>query len=154
MNNDTNWVSFDTTLSAFGNNTGIEVPDEVIEELNAGKRSSLMVRVNGYVYQVTPGVMDGRTMLSFSADHRQKSGLQGGDEIHVELAVATTPPEVEMPDDFRKALEESDTKAFFDSLSNSLQRYHCDQINGAKTEETRQRRIEKAVGLFKQGKKR
>ncbi len=154
MSDDTKWASFNTTLTAFGNNTGIVVPDEVMEELNAGKRPSLMVRVNGYAYQVTPGVMDGRTMLSFSADHRQQSGLKGGDKVHVELAVATTPREVEMPDDLRKALEESDTWAFFDSLSNSLQRYHCDQINGAKAEETRQRRIEKAVSLFKQGKKR
>lgn len=154
MTGDPTWISFDTSLSSFGNNTGIVVPDEVIEKLNAGKRPSLMVRVNGYAYQVTPGIMDGRTLLSFSADHRQKSGLQGGDAIHVELAVATTPREVEMPDDFREALEESGTRAFFDSFSNSLQRYHCDQVNAAKSEETRQRRIEKAVGLFREGKKR
>lgn len=154
MNDDTNWVSFDSTLLAFGNNTGIEVPDDVLAKLNAGKRPSLMVRVNGYTYQVSPGTMDGRTMLSFSADHRQKSGLQGGDQIHVELAVATGPREVELSDDFRQALEASGTWAFFESLSNSLQRYHCDQINGAKTEETRERRIEKAIGLFKEGKKR
>ena len=43
---------------------------------------------------------------------------------------------------------------FFNSLSNSLQRYHCDLINGAKAAETRQRRIGKAIGLFKDGKKR
>ena len=154
MNSDPEWVSFDTILSSFGNNTGIEVPDNVMQELDAGKRPSLMVRVNGYEYQTTPGVMDGKTMLSFSADHRKKSGLSGGDAIHVELAAATAPREVEMPDAFLKALEDSNTLDFFNSLSNSLQRYHCDLINGAKTEETRQRRIDKAVNLFKEGKKR
>jgi hypothetical protein len=36
----------------------------------------------------------------------------------------------------------------------SLQRFHVDTINGAKTDETRQRRIEKAVAFFRTGKKR
>jgi hypothetical protein len=154
MNSDPKWVSFDATLSSFGNNTGIEVPDEVMQELDSGKRPSLMVRVNGYEYQTTPGVMDGKTMLSFSSEHRKKSGLKGGEPIHVELAVATTPREVKMPDAFLKALKDSNAIDFFNSLSNSLQRYHCDLINGAKTEETRQRRIDKAISLFKKGKKR
>lgn len=154
MNSDPKWVSFDSTLSLFGNNTGIVVPDEVMQELDAGKRPSLIVRVNGYEYQTTPGVMDGKTMLSFSSEHRKKSGIKGGDAVHVELAAATTPREVKMTDNFLKALEDSNTLDFFNSLSNSLQRYHCDLINGAKTEETRQRRIDKAISLFKKGKKR
>ncbi|MGW8180347.1 MAG: YdeI/OmpD-associated family protein, partial [bacterium] len=145
MSDDTQWVSFDTTLSSFGNNTGIIIPNEIIQKLNAGKRPSVMVRVNGYEYQNTLGVMNGQVMLSFNADHRDKTGLKGGAKIHVELAVSTTPRKVEMSEDFLSALKDSDTLAFFDSLSNSLQRYHCDLINGAKTEETRQRRIEKAI---------
>lgn len=43
---------------------------------------------------------------------------------------------------------------FFAGLSNSLQRYHVDTIRSAKTPETRQRRIEKAVQLFRAGRKR
>jgi hypothetical protein len=154
MSNDAKWISFDTTLSAFGNNTGIEVPDEIIADLNAGKRPALMVKVNGYDYQNTPGIMNGKTMLSFSSEHRKETGLKGGDKIHVELAVSTTPREVEMSEDFMEALQASNTEEFFNELSNSLQRYHCDLINGAKTDETRERRIEKAIGLFKEGKKR
>lgn len=154
MSKDTKRVSFDTTLSAFGNNTGIEIPDRIIEELNAGKRPSLIVSVNGYEYQNTPGIMNGKTLLSFNSEHRKKTGLNGGDKIHVELAVSSTPREVAMSEDFMKALKASNTEEFFNKLSNSLQRYHCDLINGAKTEETRQSRIEKAVNLFKAGKKR
>jgi hypothetical protein len=122
-----------------------------------GENAKLVGRIQkryGYEYQTTPGVMDGKTMLSFSTEHRKKSGLNGGDPIHLELAVATTPREVKMPDAFLKALKDSNTLDFFNSLSNSLQRYHCDLINGAKTEETRQRRIDKAISLFKEGKKR
>jgi uncharacterized protein YdeI (YjbR/CyaY-like superfamily) len=35
-----------------------------------------------------------------------------------------------------------------------LQRYHADSINGAKTADTRQRRIDKSVQLFLDGKQR
>ena len=72
----------------------------------------------------------------------------------MEVAVSTTPRKVEMPEDFLEALQDSNTLDFFNSLSNSLQRYHCDLINGAKAADTRQRRIDKAIGLFKDGKKR
>ncbi len=46
------------------------------------------------------------------------------------------------------------TRAFFDALPNSLQRFHIDNINGAKTEATRERRIDKSISLFLEGKKR
>jgi len=45
-------------------------------------------------------------------------------------------------------------RAFFDKLSNSMQRYHVDNINGAKSADTRQRRIDKAIALFLDGKQR
>lgn len=147
-------VIFDTTLSSFGNNTGIEIPNLVLEKLAAGKRPSLMVEVNGYQYQCTPGIMNGKTLLSFSSEHRNKSNLTGGDQIHVKLTVATELRKVEMPEEFLKALRATKTEEFFKSLSNSLQRYHCDLINGTTAEETKQRRIQKAVDLFKQGEKR
>jgi uncharacterized protein YdeI (YjbR/CyaY-like superfamily) len=39
-------------------------------------------------------------------------------------------------------------------LSNSMRRYHVDNINGAKSADTRQRRIDKAIALFLDGKQR
>ena len=41
-------VTFDTTVIATGNNTGIVVPDEMIERLGAGRRPAVVVNVNGY----------------------------------------------------------------------------------------------------------
>lgn len=141
-------------MSIFGSNTGIQIPEDVMTELNAGKRPSLLLKVNGYEYQCTPGVMGGKTLASFSSEHRSKSGIGGGDEIHVEVSVADSPRKVEMTPEFQKALKEHEVIEFFDYLSNSLQRYHCDLINSAKTEETKERRINKAIELFKDGKKR
>jgi len=148
-------VTFDTTVTAAGNNTGIVVPDNLIDELGAGRRPAVVVTVNGYEYRNTVGVMGGKHMISISAAVRKETGLQGGDPIHVTLTLADTPREVAVPDDFAAALSaDPDAGAFFAALSNSLQRYHVGSITEAKTPETRQRRIEKAISLFREGKKR
>ena len=60
---------------------------------------------------------------------------------------------MEVPPDLKKALDKDKAaKAYFATLSYSNQRRHIDNINGAKTEETRVRRIEKSVALFHEGK--
>ena len=148
-------ATFETTVAASGNNTGIVVPAEVIEQLGAGKRPPVLVDVNGYEYRSTVAVMGGQHMIGISAAVRAATGLTGGDPIRVVLTVADTPREVDVPSDFAAALAaEEDTADFFGRLSNSLQRYHVDNVNGAKTPETRQRRIQKAVALFREGKQR
>jgi len=150
-----NSVTFATTVATTGNNTGIEVPAEVIEQLAAGKRPPVLVNVNGYEYRNTVAVMDGRHMISISAAVRNATGLKGGDPIRVTLTVADTPREVNVPPDFAAALAADErARAFFGKLSNSMQRYHVDNINAAKSAGTRQRRIDKAIALFLDGKQR
>ncbi|WP_204985305.1 YdeI/OmpD-associated family protein [Micromonospora globbae] len=150
-----NSVTFDTTVAATGNNTGIVVPVEVMEQLAAGKRPPVLVNLNGYEYRNTVGVMGGKSMVSISAAVRKATGLKGGDPVRVTLTVADTPREVELPPDFAAALAADEPAAtFFANLSNSLRRYHVDNINAAKTDQTRQRRIEKAIDLFRNGKQR
>ena len=148
-------VTFETTVAASGNNTGIVVPDEVIEQLAAGKRPPVLVNVNGYEYRNTVGVMGGRHMISISAAVRNATGLQGGDPIRVTLTVADTAREVDVPADFAAALAADErARAFFEMLSNSMQRYHVDNINAAKSADTRQRRMDKGHRLFLDGKQR
>jgi hypothetical protein len=148
-------ASFATTVTATGNNTGIVVPGEVIERLAAGRRPPVLVSVNGYEYRTTVGVMNGRAMISVSAAVRKATGLQGGDAVDVTLTVADTPREATVPPDFAEALAADEQAGpFFGGLSNSLQRYHIDNVNAAKSTDTRQRRIEKAIALFRAGKQR
>jgi hypothetical protein len=147
-------VTFETTVAARGNNTGIVVPPELIDQLAAGKRPPVAVDVNGHVYRSTVAVMGGTHMIGISAAIRQATGLKGGDPIRVTLTVADTPREVVVPEDFAAALAAADVRPFFEKLSNSLQRYHVTTIDGAKTADTRQRRIDKAVALFRDGKQR
>jgi len=148
-------VAFDTTVTATGNNTGIVVPDDIIERLGAGRRPGVIVNVNGYEYRNTVGVMGGRHLISISAAVRKDTGLKAGDPIRVVLTLADGPREVTVPDDLAAALSaDPAAEAFFGKLSSSLRRYHVDNVNAAKTAETRQRRIDKAVTLFREGKQR
>jgi uncharacterized protein YdeI (YjbR/CyaY-like superfamily) len=99
--------------------------------------------------------MGGSHLVSVSAAVRKETGLTGGDPIRVTLTLADGPRAVEMPADFAAVLGRvPEAKAFFEGLSNSVQRFHVDSVNGAKTDETRQRRIERAVALFLAGRQR
>ncbi len=147
-------ATFRTTIRGVGNNAGIEVPPEVIAELGAGQRPAVLVNVDGYEYRNTVAVMGGKHLISVSAAVRKDSGLAAGDEVTVTLTVADAPREVALPADFVAAMDDAGVRAFFDGLPNSLQRMHADLVAEAKTPETRERRIGKAVALFKDGKRR
>src|SRR5687768_9617954 len=116
-------MRFETRMSLVGNNTGIEVPPEVIDALGAGKKPA--VNVNGYEYRSTVAVMGGRYMISFSSDKRAATGIGGGDPIVVDLEVDTAPRTVDVPDDLATALEAAPgTRAAFDALSPSARKAH------------------------------
>ncbi|BDV31748.1 YdeI/OmpD-associated family protein [Microbacterium terricola] len=138
-------MRYETTLSQVGNNTGIEVPPEVIEELGGGKRPPVAVSVNGFEYRSTVAVMGGRYLIAFSSDKRAATGLKGGDPISVELTLDTAPREVQVPDDLATALQEAGARAAFDALSPSARKAHVTNVEGAKAADTRARRVEKIV---------
>lgn len=92
-------VSFHTTVVAAGNNTGIEVPPDLIEKLEAGKRPAVVVGLNGFSYQNTVGVMGGKHFISVSAAVRKATGLAGGDWVDVTLRLAAEPRRVELHDE-------------------------------------------------------
>jgi Bacteriocin-protection, YdeI or OmpD-Associated/Domain of unknown function (DUF1905) len=139
-------VKFSTAMFQIGNNTGIEVPAEVVAALDAGKRPSVVVNVNGYEYRSTVAPMGGKYLLPFSADRREESGIQGGDAIDVELTLDTAPRTVDVPDDLQSALNSSATAAAaWDKLSYTHRKEHVRSVLDAKKAETRTRRIAAVV---------
>jgi hypothetical protein len=148
-------IEFETTVLGSGGKTGIVVPEDVIGRLGAGHRPPVHLEVNGYAYRSTVAVMGGRHLVGVNAAVRAATGLDAGHPVRVALSVATTPREVHVPADLAAVLAADDhARAFFERLPNSLQRMHVDSVNAAKTDETRQRRVQKAVALFREGKKR
>ena len=146
-------MKFRTTIKqSDGNATGIVIPGEVMAALGAGKKPPVTLSVNGYAYRSTVATIDGNSMVGFSAAHRQASGLSGGDEVEVEIELDTAPREVTVPADFAAALDTAPSaRGTFDGLSYSNKSWHVLQIEGAKTEETRQRRIARSVEALRDG---
>jgi len=134
--------------------TGIRVPDEVMSALAAGKKPPVRVTINGHSYRSTVATIDGQPMVGLSADNRAAAGVKGGDEVVVDIELDTAPREVEVPPELAAALAADPVaKAFFDSLSDSNKSWHTLQIAGAKTDETRQRRLDKSLQMLREGKK-
>lgn len=133
--------------------TGIQIPDEIVEALGAGKKPPVKVTIGSYTYRSTVASMGGKFMLPVSQENRTGAGIQAGDEIEVEIELDSAPREVSVPDDFAEALERhTEARQFFESLSYSNKRRFILNIEGAKSAETRQRRIEKSVDLLSEGK--
>ena len=140
-------MRFDSTVELGGKTaTGIEVPADVVQELGSGKRPAVTATVNGYSYRTTVAVMSGRFLMPLSAEHRTAAGLAAGDAVEVDLELDTAPREVTVPADLTEALTaEPAARESFDRLSYSRQRALVLAIEGAKTDETRRRRIGKTV---------
>jgi bifunctional DNA-binding transcriptional regulator/antitoxin component of YhaV-PrlF toxin-antitoxin module len=126
--------------------TGIEVPADVLAALGPGKRPKVQVTINGYTYPSTVGSMGGRSLIPVSAEVRAKAGVAAGDAVEVDVVADTQPRTVEVPEDLAAALDRAPAASrAFEQLSYSGQRRHVLAVEQAKTAETRQRRIDKAV---------
>ena len=135
--------------------TGIRIPPEIVEGLGAGKRPKVSVTIRGFTYRSSIAVVDGAYMVGVSAENRAGAGVAGGDEVDVDLELDTAPREVTEPADFAAALDaEPGARRTFEGLSYSNKSWHVSQVDGAKTDETRQRRIAKSVETLREGRPR
>jgi uncharacterized protein YdeI (YjbR/CyaY-like superfamily) len=90
--------------------------------------------------------MAGKFMISLSAENRKNANVKGGDELEITITLDTEPRTVELPPDFKKALDKNKEAAVaFDKLAPSRKKAIVVSINDAKTEETKIKRIQKAV---------
>jgi hypothetical protein len=140
-------TTFEAELELNGKTaTGIEVPPEVIEALGGGKRPAIEVSFSGHSYRTTVGVMGGRFLIPVSAEHRGAAGVSAGDRLKVTVSLDEAPREVEVPAELADALKgDAVARRAFDALSPSGKKRHVLSIAGAKTDETRQRRLDKTM---------
>lgn len=137
-------------LQARVNATGLPVPAEVLEELGGGKRPAVVVTVAGYVYRTTVGTMGGQHLLPLSAAHRAASGIAADDEVEVVLELDAAPREAVIPEEVAAAFSAEPALAeAFGALSSSRQRALVDPIAEVKADDTRRRRVEKALATLR-----
>ena len=141
-------VSFRTSLWASGgNNVGIVVPEEIVLGFGRGKRVPVAVTIDGgYSYRTTIASMGGRFLISFSAETRAATGRGAGDEVEVTLEVDDAPRTVDVPPALADALAADPAAATaWKELSYSRQTAHALPVEGAKTNDTRARRVRKVI---------
>jgi hypothetical protein len=145
-------TTFRTTLwAAGGNNVGIVVPEEVVLGFGRGKRVPVVVTIDGgHTYRTTIASMGGQFLISFNAATRAATGRGAGDEVEVTLEVDDAPRVVEVPEALAAAFaDDPDAAAAWTALSFSKQRGHAESITGAKTDETRDRRVQKVLDALR-----
>ncbi len=148
-------MKFRTTILQAGKTaTGIRVPDEVMAVLASGKKPPVRVTINGHTYRSTVATVDGQPIVGLSVENRTATGAAGGDTVDVEIELDTAPREVEVPPELVQALaKDAAANRFFESLSNSQKGWHTTAIASAKTDETRQRRLDKSMQMLREGRK-
>jgi hypothetical protein len=139
-------ITFHTTIRRTGKNTaGIQVPEEVIEKLGSNKRPLVRVTIKKYSYRSAVAVMGGKFMIGVSAENRQAAGVQGGEEVDVTIELDLEPRTVELPKDFEAALIDAGALEVFENSAPSMRKEYVRQVEEAKAQATRERRIAKIV---------
>lgn len=128
----------------------VEIPLDV-PELFGQARAPVRVTVNGHPFRMRVATYGGRYYLGFNRELREAAGIAEGDSLTLEVERDDAPREVEVPPDFAKALEEGGERESFDALSFTHRKEYVRWIEGAKRDETRRRRLAKAVELLRQG---
>jgi hypothetical protein len=146
-------VRFRATILLAGKTaTGIRVPAEVVAALGPSRRPAVRVTIEGHAYRSTVAPTGGEFMLPVSAEHREAAGVAAGDEVDVDLELDTEPRVLEVPADLSAALDgDAGARRRFDGLSYSKKQRFVLPVEQAKTAETRQRRIAKAVEALREG---
>ncbi len=115
-------------------------------------RAPVRGTVNGTGFRTTVAVYAGVPLIGFNAQLREQAGVAIGDEVTVELELDDEPHTVELPPPLRRALDEhAEAKAAFERLSYTHRREYAEWIAEAKREETRERRVRKAVEMLVAG---
>lgn len=127
------------------NATGIVVPPEAVEALGKSKKPPVVVTIGGFTYRSTVAVMGGQFLIPLSQDRRAAAGVEGGQTVEVTLELDTEPRTVEVPEDLAAALEAAGKTAVFDKVAPSMRKEHVRQVEEAKTQETRDRRIARII---------
>jgi len=133
----------------------LKVPFSVERTWGARARLSVRGTVNGFDFRssIFP-TGDGTHLLMVNKALQAGANAARGDLVVVVMEPDSVPRTVTVPRDLKAALrKDPGARAAFERLPLSHRREYVDWIVEAKQAETRDRRIEKAVSMLRQGRK-
>ena len=90
-------------------------------------------------------------MIGLHKAIRDRIGKKPGDTVEVVLWKDEEPRVVEVPPELKSRMEKEGVQPFFETLSYTHRKEYCRWISEARKEETRQKRLAKAIELLKKG---
>jgi hypothetical protein len=149
-------LRFKTQLQSRGPAAAVVLDDDQVAVIGEGaKRFPVVATVNAYTWQGSVTRMGGEFLLGLRREVREAAGVEAGDEVEVMLALDTEPREVDVPEALASALDgEPEVRAAFDRMAFTHRKEYARWVAEAKQEETRQRRVVKALEMIREGKTR
>jgi hypothetical protein len=127
------------------------VPFDAASEFGQA-RAPVRCTINGVEYHSRLAVYGGRTYLGLRKEVRDAAGVVVGDLVEVDMELDEGVREVDVPAPLHAALAEDDrARETYESLSFTNRKEYARWIAGAKREETRERRLRKAVDMLREG---
>ena len=128
----------------------LEVPFDV-RDVFGEARPLVRGTVNGTPFRTRVAVYGGKSYLGFNREIRDAAGIGDRDDVEIELERDDTPREIDVPAAFAEALEAGGVRDEFDALSFTHRKEYVRWIEDAKRDETRERRLAKAVEMLRDG---
>lgn len=138
-------VTYETLVLGEGNHASLLIPEWVLEKLQTNKRAPLRVTINGHTYQSTAVGVAGECRVVFPSAERLAAKANAGETVQVTLELDSGYRSVDMHPELEEALISADLADVFANLSYSRLKEYARQVNEAKAEDTRKRRIEKII---------
>jgi len=138
-------TTYETVVIGSGNHASIEIPTKNLEEIGGNKRAPLKITINGYTYQSTATGVGSKCMVVFPMRDREAAGAAAGDTVQVTLELDSGYREVIVPIELTNSLNKHNLLEKFSVLNYSTRKEFARSVNDAKSEDTRQRRIDKIV---------
>ena len=149
-------LSFTTRLEPRGPAAAIVLDDAQVAIIGEGaKRFPVAATVNGYTWRTSVARMGGEFLVGLSKAVREAAGAQAGDEVTATLRLDTATREVEVPPALAAALASDPVaNAAFDRLAFTHRKEFAQWVQEAKKDETRDRRVEQALVMLREGRTR
>ncbi len=132
----------------------LNAPFDVVKVFDTRARVPVRGTINGFPFRSSLMPMGGCHGMAVNKTMRDGAGVEAGDTVSIVMERDESERIVEVPSPLKKELAKSKTAhANWKKLSFTSQKEIVLSICGAKQEETRRRRLAKAMAILKTGRK-